>query len=453
MLPVVARTVLRIQERLLGRRTFCIFEELRESERWPREKLDALRLERLREVVATAYRTTPYWRSVMDEHDIKAADINTLEDLGRFPLLNKRTIRERREEMVWRREGRRVVLARTSGSTNDALEFYTSSNREAHITAARMRGHAWVGIMPGDKELYFWAAPVEVNTQTYIKRIRDFLINNPFANAVEITRDDVPKHYAAWQHLRPKCLFSYVSSLALFSKMAAELGLDLGQLQVLGLKAVVTTSEMLSPSDRRIIADAFGVPVYDSYGIREAGLIGHECDRFTMHTNDEQLILETIDPQTLEATHGEGELVVTSLISHVMPIIRYRTGDIVTLSRDPCPCGRTLHGIRVTGGRLNEFVVTRTGKWVSSVAFLYMCRSIRGISELQVRQDRLGEIRVLVVPEKNPPDDLVGQILAQARRRLGNDDTVLVELVNQIAPVASNKYRFVVSKVVERLIS
>ena len=57
------------------------------------------------------------------------------------------------------------------------------------------------------------------------------------------------------------------------------------------------------------------MPVYDSYGLREGGLVGHECDRFTMHCMDEQVILETIDPDTLEPTDGEGELVLTNIVS------------------------------------------------------------------------------------------------------------------------------------------
>ena len=99
---------------------------------------------------------------------------------------------------------------------------------------------------------------------------------------------------------------------------------------------------MLSDVDRDLISQAFGVPVFDSYGLREGGLMGHECDQGTMHCMDEQVILETIDPESLEPTDGEGELVVTNIVGKAFPIIRYRTGDIVTLSQKECACGRKL---------------------------------------------------------------------------------------------------------------
>ena len=91
MLPIVARTIFRLQERMLGRRSFAILSELRETETWPRERLEELRLGRLRHIVASAKEHTPYWRSIMAERGIEPDDIRSLSDLRRFPLLVKAT--------------------------------------------------------------------------------------------------------------------------------------------------------------------------------------------------------------------------------------------------------------------------------------------------------------------------------------------------------------------------
>ena len=128
-----------------------------------------------------------YWKELMDVQEINPSDIRSLTDLQKFPLLEKNALRQRREEMVWRDEGRRVSLVRTSGSTNEALEFYTSSTREAHINAARMRGHEWVGVRRGEKELYYWGSPVELSKQDHVKRIRDWFINDGLTNGFEVT--------------------------------------------------------------------------------------------------------------------------------------------------------------------------------------------------------------------------------------------------------------------------
>jgi phenylacetate-CoA ligase len=451
MIPVLARNLFRLQELALGRPSFPILSELLESERWPLERLQQLRLERLQQTVRLAYQHSSYWKGLMDGRGIDPENIQSLEDLKKFPLLDKNILRQQREAIVWRDEGKRLQLVRTSGSTNEALEFYTSSTREAHINAGRMRGHEWLGVRRGEKELYYWGSPVELSKQDRIKRLRDWLINDSLSNGFEVTPERLKEYYTHWLAWQPKCLFGYPSTFALTVTMAEALGLDLKALRKGGLTVIVTTSEMLSDVDRQLIAEGFGVPVYDSYGLREAGLIGHECEQGTMHCMDEQIILETIDPDTLEPTSGEGELVVTNIVGPAFPVLRYRTGDIVTLSNEPCACGRNLSRIKISGGRAVEFIVTREGKWVVGYSFIYIARAVQGIVKFQVVQDKIGEIFIrLAVDDRFPPDG-IEQVKKLAAQRLNSSDEIIVEIVDDIKPARSGKYRPVISKVAEEL--
>ncbi|OEU71861.1 MAG: capsule biosynthesis protein CapK [Desulfuromonadales bacterium C00003068] len=451
MHPIIARNIFHLQENLLGRPSFKILAELLNSETQSQEHIRQLQLKRLQQTIRSAYIHSPYWYDLMKSEQILPASITSLDDLKRFPLLTKETIRDQREKMVWKSGGKRIQLVRTSGSTNEALEFYTSSTREAHINAARMRGHQWLGVRRGEKELYYWGAPIELNKQDRIKRVRDWLINDGLTNGFEVTSERLKGYYEQWLAWKPKCMFGYPSTLVLTVTMAESLGLDLKRLSQCGLEVIVTTSEMLSDVDRQLISAGFGVPVYDSYGLREAGLIGHECEHGTMHCMDEQVILETIDPVTLKPTDGEGELVVTNLVSPAFPIIRYRTGDIVTLSNSSCPCGRNLSSIKISGGRAVEFVVTKAGKWVVGYSFIYIARSVKGIVKFQVIQQKLGEVRVKVVVDHCFPADGIEQVKTQVSKRLGGDDLVVVDIVDDIQPAKSGKYRPVISNVAEAL--
>ena len=213
---------------------------------------------------------------------------------------------------------------------------------------------------------------------------------------------------------------------------------------------ICATAEVLG-ANRQVLAAAFGVPVCDSFGLREAGLVGHECSHGTMHATEEQLILETIDPATLQPTDGEGELVVTNLVGLAMPLIRYRTGDAVTLSKSPCPCGRTLGGLTISGGRMLDFVVTSQGRWVGGVAFIYTLRAIKGVVKFQVRQERIGGVRILLAVDKEFASDGMEQVKSVIAKRLGCNDEIVVELVDDILPAPSGKYRPVVSTVAEQL--
>lgn len=450
MNPSIARTFFRIQERLLGRPTFRLLDELEQSDRWPRERLEAFQLERLEELLAAAYAHTPYWREVMDRARVRPDDVKTLADLRRLPLLEKETIRTRREEMSWRGAARRTWLGRTGGSTATPIEFYTSALREAHINAARMRGHAWVGMRRGEREMYFWGSPVERAKQDAVKSVRDWFIGDGFTDGFNVMEDAVPGLVAAWRRFRPKCIFCYPSTMALVVKLARRQAVNLRSVKRAGLEMIVTTAEVLGPM-RDEIAEAFGVPVYDSYGLREVGLAAHDCASRTMHAMEEQFILETIDPHTLEPTEGEGELVATSLISHPTPMIRYRTGDLVSLDDTPCPCGRTLRGVRVSGGRAIDFVVTSKGVWVSGYVFVYLMKEVPGLIKLQVQQERIGHLRLLVVPDERFATVGKAMLLHNVRARLGCNDEIELCEVADIPVSASGKHRLVISRVAEEL--
>ena len=208
--------------------------------------MEKLRQNRLNTLINTAYNHTRYWKDLMDSMQIRPEEINTLKDLQRFPLLEKDILREKREQMVWKEEGKRVQLVRTSGSTNEALEFYTSSNREAHINAARMRGHEWVGVRRGEKEMYYWGSPVELSKQDKIKHFRDFLVNDGLSNGFELDKDRVRQYVSQWMTWKPKCLFGYPSTFVLTVSMCRDMGIDLSALKDCGLHVIITTSEMLS---------------------------------------------------------------------------------------------------------------------------------------------------------------------------------------------------------------
>ncbi len=446
MNSLLAGIMFRMHERMLGRNTFKVLSQLRRSQYWTREQIQKLRLARLRQLVRDAHDHCPFWRRVMIELGIDPGDIRDIKDIAAFGLLSREDIRQHREEMVWRHEGRGVTIATTSGSTNARLQFYTSASRESHITAARMRGHGWVGVEPGDKELYFWAAPLEVNTQDRLRQVRDWLRNDAFSNGLLLTPQRVRRYFSQWMKWKPRCIFGYVSSFAMMVRLANQCDIDLSLLARRGLRAIVTTSELLG-DHRSIISQAFGVPVYDSFGLREGGLIAHDCYHCTMHTNDEQLILETINPNTLEPTTCEGELVVTMLMSNAMPIIRYRTGDLVSLSEPSCACGLSLGSICMRGGRIMESLITTEGNIISAVSLLYTCKAIPALRQLQARQERLGEIRLLVALEDDAPHDTMKRVEHAMRKRLDSQDKLIIQQVDEIPPVASGKQMVVISQV------
>ena len=110
------------------------------------------------------------------------------------------------------------------------------------------------------------------------------------------------------------------------------------------------------PATRARIEDGWGARVIDHHGLTEVGPVSFECREApgALHLNEREFICEVIDPGSgAPVSDGEaGELVVTNLGRTASPVIRYRTGDIVRITREPCPCGRTL--ARIDGGVLSR---------------------------------------------------------------------------------------------------
>ena len=142
-----------------------------------------------------------------------------------------------------------------------------------------------------------------------------------------------------------------------------------------------------------------------------------------------------------------GEAVMTGLCSEAQPFIRYRTGDMVRMSAEPERSGRGLHVIAEVVGRSTDFLVGADGTIMHALAGIYVLRATEGVAEFKLIQHDLRDIEVLVVVDSRWTPDCVGVIDEGLRQRLGEDVRVTVRVVEQIAPEASGKHRYVVSHV------
>ena len=115
---------------------------------------------------------------------------------------------------------------------------------------------------------------------------------------------------------------------------------------------------------RHDIENTLGIKAYDIYGLTELSGPGvaFECSaQAGMHINEDHFIAEIIDPETGEVLPegAEGELVFTAITKEAFPMMRYRTRDICTLTREKCPCGRTHIKMSKPMGRSDDMLIIR----------------------------------------------------------------------------------------------
>ena len=137
-----------------------------------------------------------------------------------------------------------------------------------------------------------------------------------------------------------------------------------GLIDSIRLKAGIFGAEAWSEEMRRAIEDSLRIKAYDIYGLTEitGPGVSFECSSQTgMHVNEDHFYAEIVDPDTLEVlpAGSKGEIVFSSLTKEAFPLLRYRTRDICSLSREECSCGRTLVKMAKPMGRSDDMLIIR----------------------------------------------------------------------------------------------
>ena len=279
------------------RPTFSYLERLERSQWLTRAELERLQMERLRMLLQTASRHSP-WHA----ERIQAAGLDitegagelTLDDLRRLPTMTKRDARANVDRIYWPGVPGGAFRYNTGGSSGEPLVFYYGRQRQASDAAGRIRSRRWWGVDVGDREVYLWGAPVELSKTDRIKTIRDRLLNQLVLNAFEMSAANMDAYLDAVQAFRPKCIYGYASSVALLAARAAERKV---RLRLPELRVVCTTGEPLYPHQRTLIEQVFGVPAANEFGSRDIGFTAHETPQRQLLLMSESIILEVLDQE------------------------------------------------------------------------------------------------------------------------------------------------------------
>jgi phenylacetate-CoA ligase len=181
------------------------------------------------------------------------------------------------------------------------------------------------------------------------------------------------------------------------------------------------------PSTRKLIEQAWGATCHDHTGMTEMGATGFTCaEQAGVHLIESEFIFEVINPESgVPLSPGQrGELVISNLGRVGMPLLRYRTGDLVELDDEPCPCGRTF--ARLKGGvlgRADDMVIVR-GMNVFPSSIEDIVREFPDVAEfrLELHSDGpMADLRLLIEPLSSVAEQAAGlaaQIGATIQRRL-----------------------------------
>lgn len=211
------------------------------------------------------------------------------------------------------------------------------------------------------------------------------------------------KHRPAILALKPNILGSIARGVGERRAVAADY-----------LKLVLCGGALLDNEVRRAAERALGVPVYDAYGLTEIGSVAAECRaQQGLHVYENDVIAEIARPDGSLHRTGRGELVLSSVSNAAMPLLRYRTGDVVELTNELCPCGRPGHRIVHIGSRAVRNYLLADGSEYAPTNFNELFKRFP-LREFQITQLDTRQLEVQVEPLDSCQTEH-GALLAQVR--------------------------------------
>jgi phenylacetate-CoA ligase len=405
------------------------------------EEVRALQLDRLRRLLDHAYWNCPFYRERLDRLGMVPGDVKTLTDLRNVPILEKRDLQERGNTLLARGwPGHDLLANHTGGSTGTPVRFYLSRDRKCSRAAATWRHNRWAGWDVGDKVALLWGAPRDAS-RGWRARLRGRLLERSvFLDAGHVTEAGLRAFDCALKRFRPRVLLAYAQSAVLFARY----------LQARGLipyapRAVITSAEVLEPAQRTLLESVFGCPVFNRYGCRETSVVASECTAHDgLHVMAEGIYLEIVRGQEPVAGGQTGAILLTDLLNHAMPLIRYRVGDVGGWAEGVCRCGRGLPRLRHIAGRITDFLVGTDGRLVSGPFLsLYLVGGRPGLGQVQIHQEKAGEAHYRIRPPHGKlSDDDLDYLTRGTRAYLGQGARVSWEVVEELTAEPSGKFLF-----------
>lgn len=386
-----------------------------------------------------AAQEAPFYRSRWSPAQKKAARAGMLAEL---PLLTKGEVRRDPKSFLSRKRRPRLSF-HTSGSTGTPIVTYWTLDELRESMALReTRSADWAGVSFGEPRATFSGRMAQPDSDEDADIYR--------FNAAE------EQVYLSPFHLSPRTVAHYVEALrrhgsawgtgyAVSFYVLATL-IEASGLRAPKLKAVVTTSEKVTPKMRQTIERVFECRVFEEYSTVENVVFASECPDGRLHVSPDACIVEILRPDGSPAPPGEvGEVVATGLFRASQPLIRYRVGDLAAWDPGPCACGRGMPVLKEVLGRVEDEIVGPDGRRL--VRFHGVFLNLPSIREGQIVQEALDRILVRIVPEAGFGPEQEKELINRTKQRLGSGVAVSVQVVDHIDRDSRGKFRAVVSHV------
>ena len=416
-----------------------------ESQYWTDEQIMHYQEEKLKKIISHAYNNVPFYKKTFDNLGLLPGDIKSLEDLSKLPIIRKQDVSNNPSDFLAKDfRSYHPVHHHTGGTTGKPFQYYNDRKSWSLNWALKMRTFEWAGYRYGKDRLGVMAGGSLSPKQgmTFSHRVWRFINNYYTMPITHMTPEIMDGYEHELKRQKIRFLRGYPSAIASFAEYLNSCNRKLPML------AVFTTAEMLYPHQRKIVELVFECKVFDTYGCGDG--MGHatECEQHDgLHICFENSIMQVVNDRGVQVKPGEeGEIVLTSLSDFAMPLIRYAPGDLAALAEKKCSCGRSMQVISKIIGRTSDSFTLSNGRIINGLSLPFEDLT-KEVEQFQIVQEAIDQIRVLLVAKKVISEKRISSIEETMRYHCGDGISIVVEQVNEIEVPASEKFRYVISKV------
>lgn len=412
-------------------------KEAREAESWDAETIQRYQIASLRDSLIAAVKT-PFYAEKFSACGVNPAKFESLEQLADYPLLTKQDLLLHREQMVNPAfDAKQRLYITTGGSGGVPVGFYlhkgvSRPKEQAYLEAQWSRR----GYRVGDRVAVIRGGVTSSKAQgeiSYFDATRNWLILSSY----HLTLERLPEYVAALNKFRPQHLHAYPSAALMLARGMEQAGLKLDFTPV----SLLCGSEKLTAESQDHLEQFFGARVFHWYGHSERVVLAGQG-----RTSNHLYFWPTYGFVEFDDADADGnrEIIGTSFHNHVMPLIRYHTGDYCK----PAQTGREFAwpDTEAVVGRDYEFLVSATGRRISLTAINMHDRIFDGLLAVQFFQERQGEVecRYQTGPQRqnNREEAMRAGLLA----KLGDDFSLTLRDVLEVEKTSSGKHKWLITQ-------
>ena len=329
-----------------------------EIERQDPKKIQQFQEEKLQELLQYLSIHSPYYQRIFKEYYIDIKKIKTLEDLQKLPTTTKNDLQCYNDDFLCVPKTAITDYASTSGTLGRPVTFGLTDKDLDRLAYNEAISLSCAGIQKGDV--------VQLMTtidRRFMAGLAYFLgIRKLGASIVRVGAGIPELQWDSIHSYQPKWLIAVPSFLLKLIEFAEKSGIDYRKSSV---KGVICIGETLRKQDfspnlltQKIMEKWPELALYSTYASTEMSTTFTECEYMHGgHHHPELIITEVLDDEGKVLPEGSlGELTITTLGIEGMPLLRFRTGDMVTLHQEPCSCGRNTLRVSPVVGRKQQMI-------------------------------------------------------------------------------------------------